>query len=1240
MQLALLTVRGTLGQIVPSNPTSQTSFASQYNSHCGGSSNTSTACQEYLYNITSEHYRYTDYMSREDSAVEDAVEGAEKDWSFIVNQLNLLSPKIRQFKASNQTTKQSLINQLQANVTNFVNQVNPVLEWENRAFGRILAADSNDSYAFMQQLDAAVTRVLTRAMNASDLSPQNPSQFVLNSSRYLDDFYASQFRSANSTLVAKQLDMLSELAALMNQTSFYRNFLLIRANQLMQTGSSEGANVNVVLPQAISQSQALLSQSLSRMINQFLTAGNMSADVASQLGKFNTFSTGQLALFSTQFNESLDGVASTIYANLNRTLATADAGATAAINLFNQSESSFYSQWLAITNALANMSSSQVQQNATQYLVKDSELGADSLINFNQVAGNITALLDTRSSGIDRDRLNNASSSVSNFASSVMSDLNSKMNQLLIPGAASAVPALNEWENFAALTTNSTLPEIKKHFRSGVEGVQDTVFDQVGSAVDALNGDSNGVSRVLKGDNFSSISLNQSELNSFISEINRFQSDAREAISGAISSLSTGLNSTGKSLEVDADASASLSVLSNLATTFESSLQLENQTDSELLAQVDATQVKAPANVELANYAINQEAIGNISNRQVKLTNRLLNDAPLEASAAQMVATLVSGIDAAAGARADRLSDIISNLIEASAKNIKTKTESFIRELPVATGFQAAANERANSLEQMKSWISNTATETANHIQTGIGSLTNYKSGIQGSFEKLKAAQTAISQRQSIQSPDFSSLNEAVKSRVDSGAVLSQFASDLSSQIYSETKSFNAKEMEVGGKISAEKKISSQRINQIATDKSDFDSSNSTAEYFLTEDQSRIDSLSRTLSDSLNATNLTLSALGPANREEANALSQLFSNLRGDLNYQLKESAPAFLAQMETENITQKLLPALQALNKTVSAINFEASFSSSLLDRHAVADASKKVKEIVGTLSDRESVRKIRKAIDSLVKKIEANIALHVPINADFSVSETVDPEASGFADAALGVIQRLDARRAGSVESIDRFANATWANLDDQMAQLLLNIKQDSSILKSVLAEMNFIEAKDVKNLRSQVKRKLRLARDSVSGVARLATLVLNNKGRSSSFDREYGTRIGIPKKMTPNFGESSRLESAKEWVVELMNSMADKLESRTSNQFEQLNESLKQIDSMQQSLRKLAKTEAKIESDFDSKILSKLKRVTSNANRTVEDLFADISHDLVVKNDSLVIEELKKLVNENRKLLRNKH
>ena len=1199
----------------------------------------STACQEFLYNITSEHYRYTDYMSREDSAVEDAVEGAEKDWSFIVNQLNLLSPKIRQFRASNQTTKQSLINQLQANVTNFVNQVNPVLEWENRAFGRILTADSNDSYAFMQQLDAAVTRVLTRAMNASDLSPQNPSQFVLNSSRYLDDFYASQFRSANSSLVAKQLDMLSELAALMNQTRFYRNFLLFRANQLMQTGSSEGANVNVVLPQAISQSQALLSQSLSRMINQFLTAGNMTADVASQLAKFNTFSAGQLALFSTQFNDSLDGVASTIYANLNRTLSTADAGATAAINLFNQSESSFYTQWLAITNALANMSSSQVQQNATQYLVKDSELGADSLINFNQVAGNITALLDTRSSGIDRDRLNNASSSVSNFASSVMSDLNSKMNQLLIPGAASAVPALNDWENFAALTTNSTLPEIKKHFRSGVEGVQDTVFDQVGSAVDALNGDSSGVSKVLKGD-FSSISLNQSELNSFISEINRFQSDARDAISGAISSLFTGLNSTGKSLEVDADASASLSVLSNLATTFESSLQLENQTDSELLAQVDATQVKAPANVELANYAINQEAIGNISNRQVIFTNRLLNDAPLEASAAQTVATLVSGIDAAAGARADRLSDIISNLIEASAKSIKTKTESFIRELPVATGFQAAANERANSLEQMKALISNTASETANHIQTGIGSLTNYKSGIQGSFEKLKAAQTAISQRQSIKSPDFSTLNEAVKSRVDSGAVLSQFASDLSSQIYSETKSFNAKEMEVSGKISAEKKISSQRINQIATDKSDFDSSNSTAKYFLTEDQSRIDSLSRTLSDSLNASNLTLSALGPANREEANALSQLFSNLRGDLNYQLKESAPAFLAQMETENITQKLLPALQALNKTVSAINFEASFSSSLLDRHAVADASKQVKVIVGTLSDRESVRKIRKDIDSLVKKIAANIALHVPINADFSVSKTVDPEATGFADAALGVIQRLDARRAGSVKSIDRFANATWANLDDQMAQLLLNIKQDSSILKSVLAEMNFIEAKDVKNLRSQVKRKLRLARDSASGVARLANVVLNNKGHSSSFDREYGTRIGIPKMMSPNFGESSRLESAKEWVVELMNSMADKFEARTSFQFEQLNKSLKQIDSMQQSLRKSARTEAKIESDFDSKILSKLNRVTSNANRTVENLFADISHDLVVKNDSLVIEELRKLVHEHRKVLRNKH
>ena len=1218
------------GQISPSTPTSQASFASQYNTYCSGAGNGTTACQQFLYNITNEHHRFTDYISRENSAIEDAVEEAENDWTFIVNQLKLLNPQVEQFKTANVTTKQSLINQLQSNVSNLVNQVNPILDWEHKTFTNILAADANDSFAFTQQLDAAVTRVLARAMNVTDLlSPQQTSQYVLNSSGYLDQFFNSQFGVENASLVGQQKTMLGQLAALLNLTSYYQNFIQSAGGNAMRAASNQLANLNRSLPQAISVSQAALNASLSSLVSNVGGTGNTGAEIASKLAKFQAFAAAQLASFSTQFNSSLDGVANTIYTNLNSTLAAANAGASAAINLYNQSQSSFLTQWQAITAALSNMSSSPgSSQNATQYLIKDSELGADSLENFNYVAGNVSSLLSLREQ-LDQDRLTNATNTINQYASNLATDLTKNMDQLTLVGGPRTVPAFEFWETFAANTSNATLPGMSKYFQEGVNDTRNVVFGQIGNSLNASTADVSGIRGVL-GAQFAMV--NQSELVNVSQTIFRKLSDEMSSVQGSVAGLRTQMNAKGKAAEVSADAASSLDIMANLSRTFGALVSNENQTDLDLLANVNARQVQAPANLELANYAVNQARISNITNRQSVVHNRLVNDAPVQLAAHETVSSLASGINEAIRARTERLSDEISAFSQSSRKMIDNYASSFVNDLPVSTGFQAAANAHADGLDQLEKWISKTGSEVQGQIQAQINTEAGYRAGIDSGRRILDAVKKAVAQAENIEAPNFQqgSISGQIDAagRVNAEAVLGKLRLDLGAQVSSETKSFNAKSQDVNNKLSSEQTLSSQRVNALASEESHLNGTIATSSAFLASEQQKVDSLSKSVTEVLNSTKTTLDALNQSNKASMMSLSELLSNETSDLLYQVRESAPAYLAQMEASNVTRNLLPALITLNNTVTAINSEAaSLPLSFLHESSVGEPKRtapaeKVRAIVKQLSDREQVNRIKTQIQSRINHIQAVIALHVPVlEAGKNMSEAVDLEASQYPAAADLVLQRVGSFTKRMFKNLNQTALGLEREHDLSRDETESKLKAEVSILKSVIANLNLVESNDIrKDVIPSIKRNLGFFKDSIEALSRSANFTFSSPpSLPSSPEAEVLGAVG----------EAPRLSAAKEWVFELLNSLTNKLAERNKVQFGKLDETLNQILGMQKSLQKLARTEEKIESDFDSKILQKLQVGTKLANQTTEESFQDLGRDLDKEtrqdNAKMILKEL---------------
>lgn len=1171
--------------------TSRADFDAAYATKCGGSLSNSTACLQFVADETRAHFRFTDYLSKEDVAVGDVLEAAEQDWQFAVDEFNRLEPLVQAFTGRNGTTMQTLVDNLTAEIDTFVSKVNPVLAWSHKNLTGLLDADLADATQFTNETDAAAKRMLDAAMKAGQVYPHQVNMYAKNASDVADKFFNAEFFRVKNGLDSKFAAVKSRQFALATKLKDSAEDIAVRTNLANVTAGQLDAMLTNVLAPRIAASRANLRTVFEDRVNAKLRGADFSRALADTRQALLNASSASLRPLAAEFDAAVNSMGDAVEAKLNRTIRAALETVKTSLAKYSTSDSSAEDTWTELARLLEAMTQATQGTDSAAveaYIFSDDDLAEDSIANFTRVSNEIKTLI-ADSGTREASQISVAKAQVRDFAAAALGRLEAKFTQILTMSDLKNTgvnAAYANWTDFAKTFYATGLKDLYTHFRAGIKTLSDQVYRRV-TLLSLAAGDvvSNGspLADLLSAD-YSL--LTSEETNEIESKTSAERQRVVDLVTYKLSNLTAAMDETGKANAIETLTSAGKAAGDRIAASVDSALRTSRESLDQLTAGVKLHQIEEPGNAGLAKVAVHQRTAGDLNNVLLAAQKKIAQLKTDYSALGSDMATKFGSIDTSLSGR-ERWLQLSFDQVEAEMAGALAAFQSeFVNAMPAATGFPETARQREDTTVALERWIGERKIIVQQRIAARFAVVDEYVSKLTKAGGVIDAASNIMRETNGMVLPDLAKLG-AVKSLADrldqSGeeAKLDYAIGNERNRILAE---FKDKDLSVTNAINEQKRFSSDRVNEQATGESQLSAKSSSWAYIGGSVKDRVQAAVGRLTTTLDGYGSQLSVVKTSSEGQMRLIEELFANELVDLLHQVKEAAPEFLKQYESDKVTF-LIERLRSINSTISAINAEAIAQFETPPGAFIhlpeIQASTAVKDIVKIVSNKSDVADVTREISKAVKRIESKIHRHVPLVA--SIPESPDILVNAFVNATEEVCSRLArvvptllARiTKAAAERNGRLDNATNAKSTEWIAFLRVvedEVKNATRLETDIGKSIPALERRSGQ-LRESVN-ELKALQDAVLPVTRDADITLETRVDESPV------------------GESAKLRDLRTWFDELVASSQQSLNDRLASESAKVNATVVSIESVKQQLEEMTKSEAKMENDFETKILPRLR------------------------------------------------
>ncbi len=1202
----LLLVNGTAPPITP-----LATFNSTYNQVCGGGAANSTACKALLFNETRAHFRNTDYLNKENGAVEDVLKALENDWGFAVNQFATIGPQVDNFVSSNSTTMSALVNNLSSRTDGLVSQVNPVLAWAFKGLQNLLNADSVDGVNFTNASDAAVQRLLNQAMTVGQIFPHQVNMYAKNTSAYADAFFNKEFFRVKNGTDGKYQALRDSLSRVQGKLQNQRNYVTNQINFLNVTASQLDDTMNVYIPKRFADQRAALITTLRDRIAQRLGGQAMQRQTAMINTKLATYGAQQAQSLNATFSADMDSTLDQIEARMNQTIVAAAAQAQQFLDQFGASNNAGAVNWDEIAGLLDALTSANGAA-AAAYMISDSDLGNDSIANFRSIRDDISGSVQGTGGTVGM-LLNRVRTDLDAYAFGVRTQLANALDAMSTTDNNKTVAALQGWAAYTSDLYNNQFSVLQKTFQSGLKNITDAVMLRI-NGVTLGEGESlaDASTKSILGSNLQM--FNQTELSQQATSMNDAQNALLRDSNNRLFQIVKTINETGRDSDLAlADQAASASVRS-VKKYFDSSLIGNKSNADALLVNVRLQQIDIPINAAIDKFNAVKGRVQALVNRNAAMTQTLTNYANTLMGASGDANRMYLQIKTQLDSRARAVQDIFTVTGDEMSAAMADYVSKYTSGLPDSTGFARMASDRIQNVTNVQDYISKSGISIQQLVDDQQTVIRNYQDRLNRASKNFAMAQAEIARRDSVKSPDFVGMNNIrnLTQRFDKDAESKKQGYTITNEYNRIAQDFRDRDLLVTKALGTATKESSARGSELGDLQAKLNSRNVSFQSLQNTYNSKVGNSISSVASSLNGSSQQIGILQNSNRGQMSAQTLILLQSIKDLLYQISTSAPAYLAQYETDKIAD-LTSRLQAINTTLPSVVPSSAASISFIHQAKAnkPQASPNLVQIMDIIHDKSEIDALKTSIGMAVKSAQAAIASHKPI--DLEVPENVGLESSEFANATDNVLVRLQLLIPRLVRNVNNLHDQTSLRLDQLFTNNQTDISNAVKVVETMIRNMTRVEEWVLRQSLSVLNRNMEQFNTSVgiwnefagnieNSSKKLESLIDGNERLNTSQPQEQKQVLVYPK-----------LEKMKEWLKSFIAETQSTVDAKLKASQEGFNKTLTAIGDLHAKLTKMEADEEKVETDFQTHVLAKLIARNQKANAKTDADFAKLEKDL---------------------------
>ena len=1189
--------------IMPGNSTRD------YMALCSGNQSSSPECRSFLYKQSNYGFGFTNYLSREDAAIESAFESLESDWTFIVSEFARVQPLVDKFTSSGGVPMNALIANLSSQVDLLRNETAPVLLWASGLLGGLFKADSADTVQLTREMDSVAQLALDRAMTATQVNMHDPNELVLNSTRDFGAFWKKEFSRVRALADANQSVLQATLQKMKDRFGSFKSRLASQTSKL-ETDSSLKKVYLSKLPAAIADGRTALGD---RIKSEFYTSFNSpkATSVGPLLTKLDSFTNASIASVRNQFNTALDDLGDTVEDGLKNSSALLLNARNAGGSAFNESQARFLNGMDFFSGMLAAAANAaQVDQtHKNEFVLTDADLGENAMVLFARVKQNISDLLSVA----DKDlpiRVAALEQEVRTYAANSLWMTDQALLKLgeYVAGSPNVSLGVAQWNQLREDLINKVLLSYTANFTRFVSDLKTNITHEImASALAGVDIESDSrLSEFLKNDySF----LNEKELNDMSLSTDEQRAKLFDAISTKIQSVLTLLDAPKKAQEIDAIPSMFRAQLNTAIGDGESLLRAEIGTSVKIVSELRSRVVEGPASEELDHIAAIQDSVRGLMDSLDAVSKGSKQYGPTVEAIQSELRNAVRTISDTSNAASSRFADSLQKAVTDAHHAVDQYVDRFVTQLPISTGFAQQLSDKTAVIDEILKFIADQNAKFTQTLNAKVSAVDQFVSLVAYSKGVIGSAGTVIDKVNAMEPPNFSDSN-LKRDFINFDQEAKSMANSVEAKIADIKSTVDSKAAELSIQLHEQEDKSTARTAQIssltASDR------NSTIDAITAPQTQKIGKWIIGLDSEIKQLTDEIDTIGSGNRVQFDAVKKLLNGEKTDLKHQLEEAVPDFLAHYESERV-KAFTDQFVLVNATIGEIAADAQSAyttgvSSLIHKHSQPVAHRVLVQMLADLRQKETeLAALQNATLDSEQVTSALIADHTqqaPLVINDTLNETSESVSRGlnatFSRAEI-VLKR--------VENVPNRAATEQGSLDVENKDTIKQIGENLKMFEQVLKDANLT---DMKSVADPVKLILSQINDFQQIFAEMAPRKMERQdtadattgatgatsGATAGTSRATGATTETTKTTRATVGTSGATGTTNATTGAIHPSDSFETYRREIdskfNQTDFFDENkLRKIESILSQLRILSQNEDKIENDFDTQILPKLRR-----------------------------------------------
>lgn len=1188
-------------------------FDSSLKNYCSPGFENSTACQDFLYKDAKSHFAFTDYLNRENEAVEDVLKSIENEWGFAVDQFESLDPRLSDYVAKKNPTMSSQVSSLSTQGGDFVSKVNPLLSWAHKSLESLLAADALDNAKLTNETDDASQRLLYRAMTVGQIFPHQVNMFAKNASAFADAYFNKEFFRVKNSLLSKYQALGAWISAVQSRLTSQRYQVSNQTNVLNVTIAQLNDSMNKTLPSQISTRKSNLMTTLRNRISQRITGGSQEAFGSSSSAQLSAYGQNRVSLLKSTILADIDSTMDQIETKLNNTVSTVGSSAQSIGSSFDSTTSGLGPAWEDLSAILGGVITSNA---AKQFLISDSDLGADSVAGFRSGRDAIQSAILT-SGGFD-SQVVRAKADLDAYAFMVQNRLREALDALTATDSKKTVQGVVEWTTFITDLYNTGLKARYQKYSDELQAIADAVTMGI-SGVALGKGRSLATASVasLLGSDFALLDgteIAEKDAN-LTNRRHQWFRDTQSTLSGFI----TALNATGQSTDLSNEQHEADASVDRLQRRGAAAIGEQADKDSELFTRLRLHQIDTPVGDSLSKVETVQNRVGSLVKRASDLTNRLSQLPQKMTSAHHDSVSAINAVDAALVARSGHMESLFRQVNEATNREMNRTISDYLAKLPENTGLGNQALHREQAISELEQFVASKVRSLQEGFSTNTQVVRDYRDRLRRASDYLSEASGDIESRNGIKLPKLET--ELRRDRLDSTQEWHKENITISNMIGEIKQAFHEKELEVMKALSAAAHDKSDRSSELQALNSALQGRESSLRSVQDAYHSRIAGLLSLIESSFGKFAGELDLLKKSNSDQISKKVKLVNREIADLKHQVTESGPEYLKQFEVEKVSD-LVGRLAELNSTVTAMNPD------MLVRVPVAlletlkqvsppSVSPSLRETVDYVNNRTEHRANQHKLSKKLQAIQTLIRKHRPIE----IGNVVVPEPQ-FMNIWNETSQTLNDTESSHLKEVAVLQRSftPFGSLAKRTEKANSSISEALNVISNASQEVSQIEREDVKPGILNLGKEIGGIRESIDALGRWA-------GRMQSAGTvSMNENIEIPKFDHDKSAVVPEVQSMNKWFKDFIKTTESELNAKIKNEFESVESVITGIEKVQRNLRKMSGDESKLESEFDNKILPKLEAKRSQQDQKQESEIEKLEAEIDAENIESIDERVK--------------